>query len=109
MHFAATAFATAFAIVDPLGMIPLTLSVMARAPAATRSRMVDRAVIAAAAIMFAMGILGHLILRSLGITLPAFMIAGGILLLLDLYRYGVRSHDRRETDRPGGPRSRAHR
>jgi multiple antibiotic resistance protein len=82
VHFAATAFATALAIVDPIGMIPLTLAVMARVPPATRSRMVDRAVIAAGAIMFAMGIVGHLILRSLGITLPAFMIAGGILLLL---------------------------
>jgi multiple antibiotic resistance protein len=82
VHFAATAFATAFAIVDPLGMIPLTLAVMPRIPPEARSRTVNRAVIAAGAIMFAMGILGHLILRSLGITLPAFMIAGGILLLL---------------------------
>lgn len=82
MHFAVTAFATAFAIIDPIGMIPLTLAVMAGVPADARARTVDRAVVVAAAIMFTMGILGHLILRSLGITLPAFMIAGGILLLL---------------------------
>lgn len=81
-HFAATAFATAFAIVDPIGMIPLTLAVMAHVSPGARSRTVDRAVIIAAAIMLAMGILGHFILQALGITLPAFMIAGGILLLL---------------------------
>lgn len=82
MHFAVTAFATAFTIVDPLGMIPLTLAVMTRVPTAARPRMADRAVIAAGAIMLAMGVLGHLILKSLGITLPAFMIAGGVLLFL---------------------------
>jgi multiple antibiotic resistance protein len=82
VHFAVTAFATAFTIIDPIGMIPLTLAVMASVPPSARNRTVDRAVIVAAAIMFTMGILGHLILRSLGITLPAFMMAGGILLLL---------------------------
>jgi multiple antibiotic resistance protein len=82
VHFAATAFATAFAIIDPIGMIPLTLAVMGRVPVEMRSRTVDRAVFVAAAIMFVMGILGHAIMRSLGITLPAFMIAGGILLFL---------------------------
>ncbi len=82
MHFAATAFATAFAIVDPIGMIPLTLAVMGRVPTEMQARTVDRAVLVAAAILFVMGILGHVIMRSLGITLPAFMIAGGILLLL---------------------------
>jgi multiple antibiotic resistance protein len=82
VHFAITALATAFTIIDPLGMIPLTLAVTGNVPADVRARIVDRAVIAAAVILLVMGVIGHLILRALGITLPAFMIAGGILLLL---------------------------
>lgn len=81
-HFAITALATAFAIVDPIGMIPLTLAVMAGIPPDARSRTIDQAVIVAGATLLVMGLLGRLILHSLGITLPAFMIAGGILLLL---------------------------
>jgi multiple antibiotic resistance protein len=80
--FIATAFATAFTIIDPVGMIPLTISVTATASHEQRSAIVDRAVLVASAVIFAMAVAGRLILDSLGITLPAFTIAGGILLFL---------------------------
>lgn len=81
-QFAATSFATAITIIDPIGMAPLTLTSTARIPAAKRSAVVDQAVIVAAAVMLAMGLVGPAILAYLGITLPAFTIAGGILLFL---------------------------
>jgi multiple antibiotic resistance protein len=81
-RFAATAFATAFTIIDPVGMIPLSLAATANAPPSGRRAIVDRAVLIAGAIMLFMGLLGRAILDYLGITLPAFTIAGGILLLL---------------------------
>jgi multiple antibiotic resistance protein len=80
--FIATAFATAFTIIDPVGMIPLTISVTASATGKERGAIVDRAVIVASCVIFLMAVAGKVILDSLGITLPAFMIAGGILLLL---------------------------
>ncbi len=80
--FIATAFATAFTIIDPVGMIPLTISVTATASHEQRRAIVDRAVLVASAVIFAMAVAGRLILDSLGITLPAFTIAGGILLFL---------------------------
>ena len=80
--FIATAFATAFTIIDPVGMIPLTISVTASASGKERGAIVDRAILVAAAVIFLMAVAGKVILDSLGITLPAFMIAGGILLLL---------------------------
>ena len=40
------------------------------------------AVIVAAGIMLFMGVVGRVLLDYLGVTLPAFMIAGGILLFL---------------------------
>lgn len=81
-RFLATAFATAFTIIDPIGMIPMTLASTARVSAERRNQIVDQAVIVAAAVMLFMGVVGRLLLDYLGITLPAFMIAGGILLFL---------------------------
>ncbi|HEV8020043.1 MAG TPA: MarC family protein [Candidatus Lustribacter sp.] len=80
--FVATAFATAFTIIDPVGMIPLTVSVTADATAERRGKIVDQAVLVAAAVILIMGVVGKPILDSLGITLPAFTIAGGALLFL---------------------------
>lgn len=80
--FALTSFATAFTIIDPIGMIPLTLAATVALPAEKRPKVVDQAVIVAAIVMAVMGVLGRPLLRYLGITLAAFLIAGGILLLL---------------------------
>lgn len=81
LRFAATAFATAFTIIDPVGMIPLTLVATASTPL-RRQRIVNQAVLVAAVIIAVMAFLGHPLLTYLGITLPAFTIAGGILLFL---------------------------
>ncbi len=82
LNFAITAFATALTIIDPVGMVPLSLAVTASAPPDARRRMIDRAVIIAAAVILFMALLGHYVLIYLNITLPAFEIAGGLLLLL---------------------------
>jgi len=81
-QFLATAFATAITIIDPIGMIPLTLSATAHASPERRNKIVDQAVLVAAGIMLFMGLVGQALLSYLGITLPAFLIAGGILLFL---------------------------
>ena len=80
--FALTAFATAFTIIDPIGMIPLTLAATVAMPVERRPRIVDQAVLVAAIVMLVMGAVGRPLLNYLGITLPAFQIAGGILLFL---------------------------
>jgi multiple antibiotic resistance protein len=80
--FVATAFATAFTIIDPVGMIPLTVSVTAEASPSRRAAIVDQAVLVAAAVILVMGAVGKTVLDALGITLPAFTIAGGALLFL---------------------------
>jgi multiple antibiotic resistance protein len=81
-HFAATAFATAITIIDPIGMIPITAATTAHFDRPKRNRIVDQAVIVAAAVMVVFGFVGPYLLDYLGITLPAFGIAGGVLLLL---------------------------
>ena len=82
LHFTAAAFATAFTIIDPIGMIPLTLVSTGQSSVHDRSRIINQAVLVAALIMLFMGVVGRPVLDALGITLPAFMIAGGILLFL---------------------------
>ncbi|MFN2449002.1 MAG: MarC family protein [Candidatus Baltobacteraceae bacterium] len=81
-NFAFTAFATAFTIIDPIGMIPLTLAATVALPAPRRPKVVDQAVVVAAAVMLVMGAIGRALLHYLGITLSAFLIAGGILMFL---------------------------
>ncbi|MGA2392961.1 MAG: MarC family protein [Candidatus Lustribacter sp.] len=80
--FVATAFATAFTIIDPVGMIPLTVSVTAQASPARHAAIVNQAAAVAAVVILVMGVIGKPLLESLGITLPAFTIAGGALLFL---------------------------
>lgn len=82
VRFVATAFATAITIIDPIGMIPMTLGATARVSPQRRNAIIDQAVLVAGGIMLFMGLVGHALLDYLGITLPAFMIAGGILLFL---------------------------
>lgn len=82
IKFALTAFATAFTIIDPIGMIPLTLAATVAMPQDRRGKIVDQAVLVAAAVMLVMGVIGRPLLNYLGITLAAFLIAGGILLFL---------------------------
>jgi multiple antibiotic resistance protein len=81
-RFVATAFATAFTIIDPIGMIPMTLGSTARMSPQRRNQVIDQAVFVAAGVILFMGVVGRIILDYLGITLPAFTIAGGILLFL---------------------------
>ena len=82
LQFAAAAFATAFTIIDPIGMMPLTLASTSQYQSDKRRRIIDQAVLVAAAVALTMGHLGRPILGYLGITLPAFSIAGGVLLFL---------------------------
>ena len=82
LRFAATAFATAFTIIDPIGMIPLAISATAGTPAHARQRILNEAVVVATAVILLMAIVGRPLLNYFGITLPAFTIAGGILLFL---------------------------
>lgn len=58
----------------------MTLGATARVSRERRNQIVDQAVIVASGIILFMGVVGNAILDYLGITLPAFMIAGGILL-----------------------------
>lgn len=82
IQFAFTALTTAFTILDPVGMVPTTLALTAHATTEQRARITDRAVLVSAIVIALSASILRYLLQYLGITLSAFSIAGGILLLL---------------------------
>ncbi|MBW3070052.1 MULTISPECIES: MarC family protein [unclassified Actinomyces] len=78
----ATAFTTILVIQDPLGAIPIFLSLTSRQTDAERTRSARQATLVSFAVILAFAIFGRYILRFLGITVPALQISGGLLLLL---------------------------
>jgi multiple antibiotic resistance protein len=80
--FFLAALATIISVVDPIGIAPLFLALTPGIPPRERTRVIRRAIIVAAIVLLAFAAGGRTLLSSLGITVPAFSIAGGILLLL---------------------------
>lgn len=78
--FIASAIATLLVTLDPPALAPIFLSVTMGMTAHDRRRVAFRACIIAFAIMAFFGIAGDLTLKLLGVTIPAFRIAGGLLL-----------------------------
>ena len=77
-----SALVTLLVIVDPPGCAPIFASLTGHASPAQRRSMAIRAVLIATGILLFFAILGQAFLGALGIGLPAFSIAGGILLFL---------------------------
>ncbi|WP_296479376.1 MarC family protein [Roseinatronobacter sp.] len=80
--FVITAFVTLFVVIDPIGTAPLFLALTQGMDAARRRAIGVRACIIAAILLALFGVAGEDFLRSIGISMPAFQIAGGILLFL---------------------------
>lgn len=80
--FLITAFATLFVVVDPPGLIPMFIALTPGMAAARRREIGLRACLIAIAILTMFGLLGEAVLGFIGISMPAFRIAGGILLFL---------------------------
>jgi multiple antibiotic resistance protein len=75
-------FVTLFVIMDPVGTIPLFLSLTRGRSAASRKRAAWQAVAVSFAVIVVFAFFGQRILEYLGISLPALQCAGGLLLLL---------------------------
>lgn len=69
-----------FLIMNPLDLVPIFLSLTAGAPDAYKKRMAIKGPLIAWGILLLFGFLGEKILASLGISIPAFRVGGGILL-----------------------------
>jgi len=80
LDYLVSALVTLIVVVDPVGLVPTFLAVTQGLPQQARQRIALRASIIAAAILAGTALVGDWLLHQLGITLPAFRIAGGLLL-----------------------------
>lgn len=81
-EFCLLAFGSLFAIVNPVSAVPAFLAMTPRDTVAARQRMARTAAFVCAGVLAAFALLGQSLFRVFGITLPAFQIAGGLVMLL---------------------------
>ena len=81
MGFLLTAFFALFAVVDPIGNLAFYVSLTDSLPREVRVRIIRKTVLIASATLLVFTFLGNIIFSLFGITIPAFKIAGGLLLL----------------------------
>src|ERR1035438_193987 len=82
VRFSLLALSSIFFLVDPFAAIPSFLSMAQSVDPARRKRMARKATITCFIVLTSFALAGQLIFRMFGITLPAFEIAGGLILLL---------------------------
>jgi multiple antibiotic resistance protein len=76
------AFSSLFVIVDPIAIVPAFLAMTPTETPGQRERMARLACLIMTGVLLAFALTGRFIFKFLGITLPAFQIAGSIVLLL---------------------------
>jgi multiple antibiotic resistance protein len=81
-RFSLLALSSIFFLVDPFAALPTFLAVTADQDSAKRIRTARKASLTAFVILSVFAIAGTYIFKMFGITLPAFEISGGIILLL---------------------------
>ncbi len=82
VRFSLIALSSIFFIVDPLATVPSFLVLTGGYKPEKRRQMAKQAAWTCFGVLSAFALAGSLIFKTFGITLPAFKIAGGLLLLL---------------------------
>jgi multiple antibiotic resistance protein len=82
VRFSVLALSSIFFLVDPFAALPTFLAVTEGNDASQRRKTAWKASLTALVVLSGFAIAGQYIFRMFGITLPAFEIAGGIILLL---------------------------
>jgi multiple antibiotic resistance protein len=82
LKFAVVAFTAVLFVVDPFAALPIFLAITKADPVAKKKEMARRASLFAFFTLVLFALAGGLIFKMFGISLGAFKIAGGIMLLL---------------------------
>lgn len=102
--FLITAFATLFVVIDPIGLAPLFVALTQGDTARERRAIGLRACLVGFGILALFGLFGEAVLGFVGIRMPAFRIAGGILLFLTaldmLFERRTKRREDNAEDRP---------
>ena len=104
LDFATTAFVSILFLVDPPGTVPAFLALTGSFPPDRRRATARVACLVATATLAGFAAVGTYLFRYLGLTLPAFQIAGGLILFvvaLDMIRSDQNTHDESEALKEG--------
>lgn len=82
MDLALAAFVNFIVIIDPIGVVPFFMGHTAHLDAAARRATALKSVTIAACVLLLFTVIGQPLLHYLGVSVAAFRIAGGVLLLL---------------------------
>ena len=82
LTFSLLSLSAIFFVVDPMGVIPIFIAMTRNDSLEKKRDMAKRASIAAFFILTTFAVAGTLIFKVFGVTLGAFKVAGGVLLLL---------------------------
>jgi len=82
LEFAFNSLVTLLVVVDPLGLAPIYAALTKGYPEKRKREAAIRGTVLGSAILFLFALAGDALLEALGIGIPAFRIAGGILLFL---------------------------
>ena len=99
ISFLITAFVTLFVIIDPLGLVPLFVSLTQGISPKARRAIALRACLTGAVLLTLFTAFGESVLGFIGISMPAFRIAGGILLFLTALDMLFERRSKRREDR----------
>ena len=80
LEFLISAFVTLVIVLDPIGLAPTFVAITHGMPVAARRQVAIRASLIAAGVLSGAALIGANLLSAVGISLPAFRIAGGLLL-----------------------------
>lgn len=92
VEFIISALVTLLVVVDPVGLVPTFIATTDGLPAKARRQVAVRACLIAAVILAGSSLVGDFLLKKLGVGLPAFRIAGGLLLFSIAFEmvFGIR-------------------
>jgi multiple antibiotic resistance protein len=93
LDFLIAALVTLVVVMDPLSLVPAYLALTHRFSAVEARNVAARASVIAGAVLIAFALIGNWVLKQLEIGLPAFRIAGGLLLFAIAFEmvYGART------------------
>ena len=80
LGFLKTSFPSIFSIVDPIAVVPVFLGMVGHATRSEQRNIAFRATVTMVIVLCTFAASGSMIFKFFGITVPAFKIAGGILL-----------------------------
>ena len=74
-------FSSLFTLINPIGITPILLSITEGSDVNEYGRIIKKGILTAFILLIVFAVMGKLIFKFYGISINAFMIAGGILFL----------------------------